>query len=322
MPLELLTGVNVQEGLRELGDSAYSMGQNMLARVETPVLDDGTDLWRCFLDSKTINHYGGVNEDNRHQFKVDNEPDLGAIVNAAINSDGSISTSQQAYEHSPPTGFVIVGQSDLEGTNADYAIRTDKYEAVREQLSQGRYKAEDLEKAGGFKANVRLKPEEIIRYKGENVDELTLDDIEYVHDGWLEHAVGKSNATQEEYLEAAKSLARYVAKAQEERCFNDGTGMGFFVRTDVDDYKVRPWFVFNSDFRYSASGWSDFFDNGQFLRVRDESAEGAAPEISPKIGYDKALKVVLGNNIRNEIDAAALLGKVNEFYQGRVQAQR
>src|SRR3989338_8396634 len=119
MTLELLTRASVQEGLREFGDSAYSTGQNMRARVETPILEDETNLWRRILDSKTQNHYGGVNEGNRHQFKVDHNFDLGAIVNAAINSDGSISTSQQAYEQSPATGFVIIKRSDLEGANAD-----------------------------------------------------------------------------------------------------------------------------------------------------------------------------------------------------------
>src|SRR3989338_2594271 len=106
MTLELLTGVNVQEGLREFGLSVNSMGQNMLARVETPVLEDGTNLWTRWLDSRTQNLYGGVNEDKRHRFKIDHTFDLGAIVNAAINSDGSISTDKPAYELSPATGFI------------------------------------------------------------------------------------------------------------------------------------------------------------------------------------------------------------------------
>jgi len=94
--------------------------------------------------------------------------------------------------------------------------------------------------------------------------------------------------------------------------------LGFFVRTDVDGYKVRHWFVHNFGGRSCANDAGYFGSNGRFLRVRDVVAEGDAP----KIDYDTALRVVLGNNVRNEKDAAALLGKANEFYQGRVQAQR
>lgn len=268
MPLELLRGVNVQGGLRELGNLAYSMGQNMLARVETPVLHDDINLLATMLDSKTLNHYGGVNEDNRNRFKVDHEFDLGAIVNAAVNSDGSIPTSQQAYEQSPATEFVIITQSDLKDANADYAIRANKYEAVKGQIGKGRYKAKDLEKAGGFKINQSSKPEEVIRHKAKNVDELTLEDIKYVHDGWLELAVGKSNATQEEYLEAAKLLAKYVAKAQEQRRFRYSTDMGFFISIGVNDYEVQPWRVSDSGYGSGTYGRGRFNGIGQFLRVR------------------------------------------------------
>lgn len=267
MPLELLVAKNLQEVSRGLGKSAYSMGKNMLARVRTPVLADDANLWNIRLDSITQNHYGSLNKDNRPRFKIDHEPDLGLIVNAAVNPDGSISTSQQAYEQSSATEFVIILWSDLNGATADYAIRADKYEAAREQIGKGRRKAEDLEKVGGFKINQWLKPEEVIRYGAKNADDLTLRGIKYVHEGWLELAVGKCNATKKEYLEAAKLLAKYAAKAQEEGCFIDGTGgMGFFVNTDLRGYKVRLRFLGESgDLSYSDDRGIFQFINGQFL---------------------------------------------------------
>ena len=72
MSLELVKFNTVQGGLREIGNLAYSMMQNLTARVETPVLEDGTDLWKnTWLDSKDINFCGCTNDDNRHRFKID-----------------------------------------------------------------------------------------------------------------------------------------------------------------------------------------------------------------------------------------------------------
>ena len=42
--------------------------------------------------------------------------------------------------------------------------------------------------------------------------------------------------------------------------------MGFYVRTDVNDYKVRPWYVGNSVNRSYACGRSLFDYCGHFLR--------------------------------------------------------
>ncbi|MFH1316791.1 MAG: hypothetical protein ABII01_04690 [Candidatus Woesearchaeota archaeon] len=297
MVLDLLRIVNVQAGLRELVESAYSFRQNMDARVDSPVLHDGTDLWKTWLDSRTMCLYGGVNEDDRHCFKVDHGFDLSGIIDASINSDGSISVDKQVYLQSQGREFIIIGKSDVKGAEADYAIRVDKYLSVKGQLSE--INMEDLEKAGAFKIGISLSPYEIA-----------------IHDGWLELAVGKNTASDSDYREAAQFLKdKYVPEAQKNDCFPDGVGMAFCVKTDVEGYKVRPWFVISSIDR-SYANFRNFFNcNGLFLRVFDQiGAEGAAAQ---KPGYDEALKVVLGTGLRSEKDAAALLAKANEFYQAR-----
>ena len=61
-------------------------------------------------------------------------------------------------------------------------------------MGNGKYRHEELKKAGGFKINQNLKPEEIVQYdKAKNIDDITLDDIKYIHDGWLELSAGKNN---------------------------------------------------------------------------------------------------------------------------------
>lgn len=258
MTLDLLRVNTIQQGLRELVDNAYPFRQNMDARVATPVLGDGTDLWTIWLDSRTINLYGGVNEDGRHRFKIDHEFDLSKMIGSPIRSDGSISLDEQIYMQSQGRGFIIIPKSDVKDAKTDYAIRADKYESVKDKLSEGI--AEDaLKESGGFKINIRLKPKEV-----------------FANDGWLELAVGRNDAVDSDYKSAAKFLENdYVPKAQERDCFPDGVGMGFIVQTDVQDYKVRPWCVYCSSSRSIAYAGNYFGSSGCFLRVLDKSAAGA-----------------------------------------------
>jgi len=308
--LELLTeiegkSINAQQGLRVLGTDTYSFAQNLKTKVKTPVLEDGTNLWGTWLDSKTMQLYGGKSQeyDNRHVFKIDHDFDLSVIINSSINSNGSISIDETRYTPSQGKEFVIISESDLKGAEADYAVSAKDYESIKEQLARGEFKAEDLEKAGGFKINEWLAPEEVS-----------------THAGWLELAVGKNNATEQDYAEASRFLKEdYVPKAESERCFRgDGKGLGFFVVTDEEDYAVRPWFVNNSDVRSYASGRGDFYYLGGFLRVLDEkSAEGGAQ----KIGYDEALKMVLETPFKDEKTPLAFLEKVTKHYQAKTQNQ-
>ena len=80
LPLQLLKFDEIIEGLRnfvQAKEAPYSMRQNLEAMVETPVLEDGTDLWRrTQLDSKDMQLYGGKNEDDRYRFKIDSDCDL------------------------------------------------------------------------------------------------------------------------------------------------------------------------------------------------------------------------------------------------------
>jgi hypothetical protein len=253
MELELAQFSNVQSGLKELLDKAYSMSDNFKARVDTPILPDGTNLWTTWLDSKTMQLYGGVNEDSRQRFKIDHSFGLTELVNASISSDGSIATDEKTYSQSQGTEFVVIPKSELKGAKADYAIRSDKYQSIREQLNKGNFKVEELEKAGAFKINVQLTAEEA-----------------KTHDGWLELAVGKNKASNDEYAQASTLLNRYVPNSKGNNCFPDGTGMGFFVETGVKNYKARSWIVCSSDGGSSACLRFSFGGGGRFLRVRSK----------------------------------------------------
>ena len=107
MIAELIRFNNVQEGLRAFGNNALLMQQCLETRVDSPVLQDKTDAWQTYLDSRTMQLYGGVNQDNRQIFKIDNSPNLDLIVNADIESDGSIKISQDDYKASQGTEFVV-----------------------------------------------------------------------------------------------------------------------------------------------------------------------------------------------------------------------
>ena len=145
--------------------------------------------------------------------------------------------------------FIIISRNNIKEATAEYAIRVDKYAEIRKQLNKGRYEAEELEKVGGFKINESLRPEEIS-----------------AHDGWKELAVGKNNASDQDHEEASKFLDEYILKAQQDKCFLDGTGMEFFVNTNENN-KVRHWFVFDSSDKSYAFGRGDFDDDGCFLKL-------------------------------------------------------
>ena len=269
MVLKLLEYATVQKGLRELGNAAYSMVENLITRVKTPVLEDRKDLWKdTVLNSKTINLSGGVNQDNRCCFRIDHDFDLSKIVNSSINEDTFgidetyvdryIPIDKDTYKQSEGTEFIIIGKSDIEGAKGDYAIRADKYEGIRKQLNERGYNLSDLKEAGGFRIN----------------DWLTQDEIP-TGDGWLELAVGKNKASEKDYEEASKFLKeKYIPKAEEKGCFSRGAGMSFVIRIGEDGYKARPWFVSGSYFRSDAVGGGNFKDGGCFLSVLDESAAG------------------------------------------------
>jgi len=220
MSLELVKFETVQKGLKELLDSAYSMTQNLKARITTPVLPDRTNIWEKSLDSKIMQVFGNVNQDNRYGFKIDHSYDLNHIINATINSDRSISISEDDYLKSQGTEFIIIPRKELTDAVEDYAIRQDKYERIRKKLNKGHYDAEELKKADGFKINNFLTPEEA-----------------KTHDGWLELAVGKNKANTEEYHKASELLKLYVNEAKKKKCFWSYS-MNFRVDNIGDYYKI------------------------------------------------------------------------------------
>jgi hypothetical protein len=299
MPLELLKTDRMIDGLTQLMYSANSMGDNMRARIETPTLPDGTDLWSAtWLDSKDMAVYGGIVPDTgsrpqRTRFKIDQTFDLGRLVNAQIGSDGSIAINPQLYDQSTGTEFIVLAKNDVPGKTR-YAVRADKFEQVRKVLDergdargedsiyrrQG-FSADDAKKLGAFALKEWLSPNEIIDYnQRKRIENLKMSDIRYVHDGWLEHAKGAFSDRDE--LKAAQLLARYVKKAAEKNCFPDGKGMGFFAQPDEQRYNIRPWCVYLSNGRSRAVDWNDL-DGGRFLRVgvvegARERSDSAAPE--------------------------------------------
>lgn len=307
MALDLLTNVTIREGLNELGGIAYSMRDNLIARLKTPILEDGVDLWKTYIDSKDVNFYGSNGNDGRSRFKMDHEFDLTKIINANL-SNGAVPSNSKDYSASTATEFIILDDN--------HAVRADKYATIVGKLDQDDYSIADLQD-GIFKINANLSSGQVIKYdKSKKVEDLTWDDIEYVHDGWIEHAVGKNNASKDEYLETAKLLANYVLEAEKRDCFD---GMGFYVNTG-EDFVVRPWFIYNSDLDSDAFGRISFNFNGHFLRVFDKVGEAD----TQKINYDTALKVILdsANPIKNDTDFAGLMNKLNQYSQAKAQNQQ
>lgn len=274
MSMELVHVYSVQQGLGKLVDSAFSIRQNLEARVNTPVLKDDTDIWKTRLDSRTITLNGGTNEDGRYRFKIDNDFDLSLIVDAAISLDGSVHFEDDStYTNSEGTEFIIIPRSQIKGAQADYAIRADKYAIVREQLYR-KSTVRSLKKAGAFEINRQIIPDEVPK-----------------HDGWLELAVGRNKAREEDYVGARDLVQRYVSDAEKRNCFSDGTGMGFFINTSQKGYKARPWYVNDSEFRSSVSSENDFYSRARFLRIQDIVYQGDELKVAKEFreGYEAML---------------------------------
>lgn len=280
MKLELVQFGTVQLGLKEQGNTAYILSQDLQARLDTPILEDCTNLWQTFLDSRTMQLYGGVNDDQRHRFKIDHSFDLSTIVNADINADGSVTIKPTKYSQSQGTEFVIISRKELNSADKDYAIRADEYNVIKSALNNSRrnkekYDLTALMLAGGFVVKSDLTPVEVITTEDKTGKVIR------VHGGWLELAVGKNNALVRDYSNAVDLLIRYVPEAQKNGCFKKGIGMGWYVETDSNDYKARSWCVYNSYDGSRASDGNSLNCNGRFLRVRGSvAAEGGAPEKS------------------------------------------
>lgn len=266
MRLELARFNNELAVLVNILDSAFSMKDDLTERIERPVLEDGTDLWKTDLDSKTTILYGEKNEEGRNVFKIDNEFNLDLVTGKKIDDEGLVSIDRSAYLGSSGTEFVIIKKGELNEAKVDYAIRADKYQSIKERLARGECKLCDLVNAGGFKVNAWLRPSEIY------ADE---EGAKALHDGWLELFVGKNNASAEEYKSAARLMKDYVLKAKEHACFQLGRGMGFWVDTGQEGCAVRWLYVRKSDYMSHASNGSLFGDKRHFLRVhQDGDAEG------------------------------------------------
>ena len=273
MVLEVLWYGHVLKGLKNLSYTAYSMRENLDARVKFTYF-----LFDVPLDSKTMNLYGGINQDKRHRFKIDHDFDLSKLIKEEIIKqveeeiidtiigihDVVFPIDENTYMKSQGTEFIIIPKTEIEGAKCDYSIRADKYNNIREELNKGNYGARQLEKTGGFKIGVVLKPGEIS-----------------LHDGWKELNVRKNGASEQDYEEASRFLGEeYVPEAQKRGCFSDGEGMRFRVDSDKKTFEVEPWLVLSSGINSNAgtaeySFTSDtLFRDGNFLwQGTEESRE-------------------------------------------------
>ena len=231
---------NARIGLRELGELAYSIRQIMEARVDTPVIEKGNG-WQTLVDSKTMTFYGGVNEDGWNRFKIDHGADISSIVNLQGSSlpCGTLSIDEKTYMQSQGTEFIII---DME-----------KKKRFR---SRGNYQ--------GKRDLYAIKADEY----GSIRDQL--------NEGWIELAVGKNNASKEDYIKAAEFLKeKFVPQAVNHNCFREDEGMGFGVTSNQDHFRVGHWCIYASEDKgkYFAGGWGGFFLGGRFLTEYSNSIE-------------------------------------------------
>jgi len=282
MTLELLKFNTVKDAFDSTANpdleqrlNPFTFAQNMDARIETPLLEDGTDLWARWLDSRTMQLYGGRSQkyDNRHVFKIDHELDLGIIISRKVESNGAISIDEKAYNSSAGTAFVVIKKEYIENAKCDFAIRADKYEKVKEQLTKG-MNADALMQAGGFKVNQNLMPDEVISYNKEiKAENLNFKDVNYVNDGWLELSVGKNKAAEQDYQSAIVRLAKYTNEAEEMDCFNDnGKGMGFYISTENENFEVRPWYIGSSGYWSSADASGTLAASSGYVLIKSPKA--------------------------------------------------
>lgn len=281
--MEIALFESVQKGLKALGDSACSIKQNLEQRIQNPfaiisvqdsvvpisdIRYSSRKIWNAGLYSKTFVLCGSKNEDDRRRIKIDHDFDLTQIINGNISPNGSIPTSQEAYLESQGTEFILMMETEVEGGvnpfQEAYAIRADKYDKVREGLNQGKYPKASLEEAGGFKIWQCLTPEEVIR-----------------SDGWLELAVGKNRASEEEYAEASALLAQYVTLAKKNGCFRNTQhrapgliygakdvqwGMQLGIHSHHNNYEIHPLYLGNVHQRSEVSGFH-FGMHACFVRI-------------------------------------------------------
>jgi hypothetical protein len=270
MSVQIAEFGSVQKGLKELMNATPAFRQNLEARIE----DSG--LFNNWIDSKTLNLYSHNEKYNKNSFKIDNSFDLNKIVNSEVSSNGSIKVSKNDYTASKGTAFIVF--------NSNYAIRTDKYKKGMT--------LQEVKKAGGFKINEQLTPEEVL-----------------THDGWLELAVGKENAAEDDYENALILLKKYVSAAKQNKCFGSGTGMGFYVQTDSKENMARPWGVDNRGNDSGADNRYSFNNGGRFLRVRlDKTAEGRFAKIDPAFAEAYA-KMLTGADVLHTPNGDYILAK-------------
>jgi hypothetical protein len=166
--------------------------------------------------------------------------------------------TEQTYQSSAGTEFVKIMKNELKGASCDYAIRRDKYEAIKDALKNRKCQLTDFLQAGGFKINQWLTPEE----------------AKYC-DVWLGLCVDKNKVGVDDYQGAKEFLGRYVDEAVAKNRFSSGFGLGLFVNTGTTQYRARLWFVSGSDFRSLADGRGSLGSDGRFLMVQNLTvAEG------------------------------------------------
>ncbi len=278
---EVLDYHSVKQGLSELKGNAPSGKQNLEARVNNPL------LFEIPLDSKDIRLYGGTNEDGRYRFKEDFSFNISLITGCQVRERemmGFLSIDSTTYTNSQGTEFVIIDKEEIEGSVNSYAISSQGYCKIRDALNSARnsgrkFNADELKKADGFKVDTYLTVDEhvklirgrnILEIKKQEIEQLSLDDFQYIHMGWLEHFTGHNNATPLQYLDGAKLYIKYVQEAFKYNCFKDEKGMDFFadifLETRVKDLKIGLWSI-QDQLSGSKAYCRDIDDRGCFLKI-------------------------------------------------------
>lgn len=192
------------EGIKELGSNAGDVRQNLMDRLALVCKPQHPLEERLF--SKTFVLYG-IPEDYSHTcFKIDHNFPTELLTGKIDQRSGLDELPQGVtYQESQGSEFVVLGFDHKTGSwqlpNL-YGIRMDKYERMKEQVKAGLTveTVEQLVTAGGFRilGNEPLEEEEFVN-----------------HDGWLELAVGRNNATTADYERAKTLLSYYFRQCHE-----------------------------------------------------------------------------------------------------------
>lgn len=253
------------KGLEERVYKANNMKRNLEIASTS---DRKHDSWKYGLESKTAILYGGRDEDGMFSFKIDKYFDLNKIVNKRSKIKNKI--DKETYTQSRGTEFVIIPHNKLKHgfLSSNYAIRADTYRKIKKDILDGNYNSKDLEKAGGFVIGDDVNSnEDIVKLKKgakkKAIDDLTLEDFEFIHDGYANLAIKENRANPSNYLEAAKLLVKHISNVKKDGSIFGFGGfyageMGFYVNEKEKKHKAKLFTLGNQNSGFAAHGTNTY----------------------------------------------------------------